>query len=313
MTDIRAADFMQTFNIMESTVGVIGHGYVGKAVEAFFSQKNTPGVFPAGKVLVYDKFDPNLNTIDDVVKESQIVFVCVPTPMRPTGECYTGIVESVLQDIKDTAKRVGRPLDSFVVVVKSTVRVGFTEEMQDKHFDMRICFSPEFLTEKNSIGDFLNTNRIIVGGDLDDAQVVCAFFQGAIPARVNADLTLLLQCDPTVAEMVKLYANGILMTKILFSNEVYLMCEKLGITYEEVRALANLDRRIGASHTSVPGHDGQLGAGGHCFPKDIENLRFLAHQLGTNEKLFTSVIERNKEIREDKDWEKMVGRAIIDK
>lgn len=296
-------DFINTFNIKNGTVGVIGFGYVGQAVENYFKK--------ATRVLVYDNAK-EMNTLDDVVSQAEVIFVAVPTPMLPTGACYTGIVESVIGDIKNAAKRLSRNLNSFVIVLKSTVNPGFTEEMQEKHFDMRIVFSPEFLTEKNSLKDFENQNRVVLGGDEEDCLIVFKFFQGVDPARIENDRCLMVQCYPTVAEMAKLFTNGILMTKILFSNEIYMMCQKLGIEYEEVRMLACLDHRIGSSHTTVPGPDGQQGAGGHCFPKDIRNLQYVARELGIAEKIFTAVIDRNNEVREDKDWEKMKGRAVID-
>lgn len=303
MIDINSPDFVKEFDIKKTAVGFVGNGYVGQAVESFFKKECT--------TFIYDKAKPELNTLDDVVRESNVIFIAVPTPMQEDGKCYTGIVESVIGDIKTTAKRLVRNLNSFVIVVKSTVFPGFTEEMQEKHFDMRLVFSPEFLTEKSSIKDFENQNRIIIGGDEEDALVVFKHFEGVMPERVANDKVLLVQCNPTVAEMVKLYANGILATKILFSNEVYLTCQKLGIEYEEVRALACLDKRIGPGHTLVPGHDGDLGFGGHCFPKDLENLRHVMHEVGIPEKVISAVIERNKEIRTDKDWEKMEGRAVI--
>lgn len=305
MIDIRSADFVKNFDIKEGTVGLIGHGYVGKAVEAFFDGH-------VKKVVVYDKAKPELSTLKDVVSSAEVIFVCVPTPMKKDGSCFTGIVENVFADIQNAARELGRSQDSFIVIHKSTVKPGFTEEMQLRFPNMRIVYSPEFLTEKNSINDFKETNRIILGGDAEDTLVVFKYFEGAIPERIANDRTVILQCDPTVAEMVKLYTNGILMTKVLFSNEIYQICQKLGIEYEEVRVLANLDHRIGAGHTKVPGHDGQLGAGGHCFPKDINNLRAFCREIGVNEKLFTAVIDRNNELREDKDWERMAGRAVID-
>lgn len=304
MTDINAADFITNFDIKKGTIGVVGHGYVGQAVAAFFDM--------ACAVRIFDKAKPELGTLEDVVRHSEVIFLCVPTPMRADGQCHTGIVESVIQDIKECAAKIGRPVGSFILVIKSTVRPGFTEEMQVTHMNMRILFSPEFLTEKSSIKDFKNTNRVILGGDEDDARVVFKYFEGTIPDRVADDKTVLLQCEATVAEMAKLFTNGMLMTKVLFSNEMYLLSEKLGISYDEVRFLACLDPRIGDSHTRVPGHDGHLGAGGSCFPKDINNLRFVAAELGLPEKMFTAVIERNEEIRPEKDWEELKGRAVID-
>jgi UDPglucose 6-dehydrogenase len=307
MIDINASDFVSTFDIKNGTVGFVGHGYVGAAVENFFKGHCD--------TVVYDKYSsvPEFNSLDEVVKRSEVIFVAVPTPMRKDGSCYTGIVEEVISDIKNAAKKVNRNTDSFVVVVKSTVTPGFTEEMHNKFFGMRILFSPEFLTEANSFEDFKKQNRIILGGEEEDALVVFKYFQGVSPQRVEDGRLLLLQCDPTVAEMVKLYANGILATKVMFSNEIYLICEKLGINYEEVRALACLDKRIGAGHTLVPGPDKNLGFGGHCFPKDLNNLRAFCREIGISEKVISAVIDRNNEVREDKDWERMKERAVTDK
>ncbi len=306
--DINSPDFAETFKLEDAVVGVVGQGFVGGAVSGFFQDRC--------RVLVHDRAKPQLQTLDEVVKEATVVFVCVPTPMEPDGRCHTGIVEGVLGDLKSAAQRVQRNLDHFVVCIKSTVRPGFTEEMQERHFDMRLCFSPEFLTEANATKDFLHQTRVIVGGDAADALVVCKLFEGAQPKRVQDDQLLLLQCHPTVAEMTKLYANGMLATKVLFSNEVFLMCEKLGVEYEEVRALACIDPRIGSGHTRVPGPDGRLAVGGHCLPKDLNNLRQSAQELGVAERLFTAVLQRIDDLRttpDDRDWEQMQGRAVIGK
>jgi UDPglucose 6-dehydrogenase len=313
--DINAPDFNEKFDPKNGTVGVIGHGYVGHAVEVFFHQFYNPQTSQYDKlfdVLIYDKAKPDLDTLEDVVKKSELIFVCVPTPMRRDGSCHTGIIESVLQDVANTAESVGRDPRSFVIIMKSTVYPGFTDKMKARFPKLRLLFSPEFLTEKNSIEDFEKCNRIFMGGDIEDVRVAFKYYEARLYERLMYRQVVFAQCEPKVAEMAKLYANGILATKILFSNEVFQVCQKLGIDYEEVRTLACLDERIGSSHTSVPGHDGQLGYGGHCFPKDLQNLRAVARQLGVDEKIFTAVIERNDELREDKDWLKMKGRAVID-
>lgn len=305
MIDINATDFIERFVPSEGTVGVVGHGYVGKAVEHFFGSMC--------KVLVHDKAKPELSGITEVVEKSEVIFVCVPTPMRKDGSCYTGIVEEVIQRIVEVADYVDKNLNSFIVVVKSTVRPGFTTDMKLKYPGLRLVFSPEFLTEANSLKDFVNTNRVILGGDVEDGRVLFKYFEGRLTEKVENEEVTIAACDPQVAEMVKLFTNGILMTKVMFCNEIHQLCEKMGLNYNEVRLLACLDGRIGQSHTLVPGPDGQLGAGGHCFPKDINNLRHVAKELGTNEKLFTAVIERNDELRSDKDWEAMKDRAVTDK
>ncbi|MHB8407893.1 MAG: Rossmann-fold NAD(P)-binding domain-containing protein [Acidiferrobacterales bacterium] len=307
MIDINAPDFLASFDLSKATVGLVGHGYVNKAVEAYFtSQKNKCNV------RICDKDHPELGSLEDLVKEAELIFVAVPTPMRKDGSCYTGIVEKVVREIRNEAERQGRPTDSFIVILKSTVPPGFTAGLQKKNPDMRILFSPEFLTEKNSIADFVGTNRMIFGGDEEDALVACKYVAHVFPQKVMDNRLLLMRTEPTAAEMVKLFTNGILMTKVLFSNEIFQICKKLEVPFEEVRKLACLDRRIGASHTMVPGPDGHLGAGGHCFPKDIHSLQFVAKELGVQEKLITAVVERNEELREDKDWLQMKERAVTD-
>lgn len=303
MIDINSEDFIKNFDPKQGVVGVIGHGYVGQAVDEYFK-----GVYTT---LVYDKAKHPIEALSHVVASAEVIFVCVPTPMRGDGSCHTGIVESVFEDIKKTAKDLGRDPGSFIIVTKSTVYPGFTEEQQFKHHELRLVFSPEFLTEKSSVQDFKTTNRVVLGGEVEDARVVFKYFEGAQPERVRHGVLSILQCPSTTAEMVKLFTNGILTTKVMFVNEIYQLCSALNIEYEEVRLLACLDPRIGPSHTRVPGHDGHLGYGGSCFPKDINNLKFTAAKLGVKEKLFTAVVERNLDVRPEKDWEQLEGRAVI--
>lgn len=302
--DINATDFLERFVAKSATVGIVGHGYVGKAVEYFFSE--------TCRTLVHDKAKPEMSKLRQLVDEAELIFVCVPTPMRNDGSCHTGIVEEVLRDIVEQAGHVNRNLNNFIVVVKSTVSPGFTKRMKERHQGLRLLFSPEFLTEANSFQDFVNTNRVLLGGDVDDGRVAFKYFEARLTEKVEDGRVTIAACDSTVAETVKLFTNGFLATKVLFCNEMERLCTALEIPYEEVRVLSLLDRRIGQSHTVVPGPDGHKGFGGHCFVKDLNSLKRIADDLDTGQKLFTTVIERNLEVREDRDWEKMHGRAVID-
>jgi UDPglucose 6-dehydrogenase len=304
--DINATDFAETFDKKNATVGIIGQGFVGSAMKAYFDTHEMT-------VVAHDKFKSETAPLIDVVTKSDVIFVCVPTPMRQTGECYTGIVESVLDDIERVAKEVSRPFNSFVVCIKSTLPPGFTDNQRLRRKELRLVFSPEFLTEKNSVKDMLEANRIVVGGHIEDTRVVLHFFLAADRERVGAGKCALVHCDASVAEMSKLFTNGLLFTKVVFSNEIYKLCKALGISYNEVRAVTGFDPRVGTGHTQVPGPDGFLGAGGHCFPKDMHNLAFVAEQRGIKEVLFSAVLKRNGEVREEKDWEKMNDRAVTDK
>lgn len=295
--DINRPDFVENFDLSEMTVGVVGHGYVGKAITSYFDGDCN--------ICVYDKYKYD-DTLEDLLKRSQLVFVCVPTPMNTDGSCHTGIVESVLDDIVTTASAIEKDFDSFIVVLKSTVNPGFTEKMKDKK-GLRLVFSPEFLTERNSIQDFEMANRVVLGGDIVDAEIVWKFF-----AKKLGKTAAIVQCRPTSAELTKLFTNAFLAIKVTFANEMYRVCDAMGVKYDEVKALGALDRRIAYSHLDVPGPDGSFGFGGHCFPKDINNLRRVCAELGTGERLFSATIERNDEIREDKDWLDQKGRAVVE-
>ena len=113
------------------------------------------------------------------------------------------------------------------------------------------------------------------------------------------------------AEMAKYLTNAFLATKVTFANEMFQICEALNIDYVKVIEAAKLDKRLGDSHWKVPGPDGDFGFGGHCFPKDLNAIKFEANQAGTDTTLINAVLEKNNKIRKNKDWEKQIGRSVI--
>ncbi len=309
--DIQSETFLADFDMQSATVGQVGYGFIGRAVAELFR--------PHCKVLIKDTgpAGSGLQTLDQLVAECEVIFVAVPTPMKSTGECHTGIVEALLQDIQNSAARQERDLGAFIVVVKSTVPPGFTARMQER-LGLRILFSPEFLTEANAVDDFRTTNRVILGGLPEDATVVFKYFEGVWPDRMIETYVdhpdcrvVIIHCDPTVAEMVKLSANAHLASRVLISNEVSLVCQKLGVNYAHVASLSQLDQRVGSSHMSVPGPDGKRGFSGSCFPKDIRNLDYIATQLGEPDNIFADIFNRNLFFRQDRDWETLTGRAVL--
>jgi UDPglucose 6-dehydrogenase len=112
--------------------------------------------------------------------------------------------------------------------------------------------------------------------------------------------------------MVKYFTNCFLATKVIFSNEMKQVCDPLNIDYDKVVEYALYDERLGRSHWSVPGPDGSLGFGGHCFPKDLNALIEVAKNNSVDPRILRCVWEKNLEIRNenDRDWEKMTGRAV---
>jgi len=151
-------------------IGVIGQGYVGSAIKVGFK--------PYYEVSTYDKFDISKSThgnLNDVVNNSEVIFVCVPTPMSPDGTCHTGIVEEVVKEIAESAH------DKQIVVIKSTVPPGTTDRLHRKYRNISVIFNPEFLTEANFIEDFKNQNRIILGGTRNGTNIVRQLYSRVFP------------------------------------------------------------------------------------------------------------------------------------
>ena len=281
----------------ENVIGVIGQGFVGNAIYQGFKDYYS--------VLTYDKFieDKSNSTLDEVVKGSDVIFVCVPTPMTDIGSCFTGIVEEVLQDVNNICKTYD--ITEQICIIKSTVIPGTTKRMNEKFNNLNVIFNPEFLTEANAVSDWKNQTRIILGGLNKVTAKVKPIFAKVFPK------VPIVKTDSKYAEMVKYVTNTFLATKVSFANEIYQICEAMEIDYDKVIEYATHDERIGYSHWSVPGPDGDMGYGGHCFPKDTQALMYYAFQMGVEPTMLAATIAKNNMVRTERDWEKMDGRAII--
>lgn len=288
-------------------IGVVGLGIVGNA---FYE-----GMRHAFEVVRYDKFRQDRSDVPDIgALCSEVdgpIFVCVPTPMNPDGTCNTGIVEDVLREIShsDFMMRAQRCCGGKLrtVVIKSTTLPGTTDRLNDNDafIDINVVFNPEFLTEASPVEDFKNQDRIVIGGKPEATQEVAEVYGVAYPG------VLQVQCSAKCAEMVKYVANCFLATKVSFANEIYQICQGLGVDYNMVIRTATLDKRLGNSHWKVPGPDGHYGFGLTCFPKDLNALMSLAEQLGVDPKVMRAVWSKNLEVRPERDWEQMKGRAVL--
>ena len=283
-------------------IGIIGNGFVGKAVKEGF--KNYYEIFTFDK----DKRKANIGTLNELVSKCKIIFLCLPTPMNKDGSCHLGIVEDTLNKINiqcDEMDYYG--LEKRTIVIKSTIVPGTTEKWNKEYKYIDIAFNPEFLTEANAIDDFKNQNKIIIGSTRKVGSIVKNLYSKAFPK------VPVIKTSATIAEMVKYFTNTFLATKVSFANEIYQICEKLDIDYDKVVEYAKYDERIGYSHLNVPGPDGDFGFGGHCFPKDLNALINLAskNDLGLDVNVLKAVLETNSRVRNKRDWEDMKGRAVI--
>lgn len=288
-------------------LGVIGQGFVGSAVSTGFRQVGFD-------VSTYDKYLHDLSTdrLSVLVEKSDIIFVCVPTPSdaKRHGACDTSIVESVLDEIAESIRSSSSD-GTKVIVIKSTIPPGTTEMLQTRIGELcDVVFNPEFLNARSALQDFVTQDHVIIGGDPLACERVGQLYTSLVPgARIECT-------SACVAETVKYVKNCFFATKVSFFNEMYQICNKLGISYDEMIELAKLDDRVGWEHTRVPGPSlgagpcvdrRMLGFGGVCLSKDIQAFQVLARQLGIDPKVMNAAWEKNLEVRPERDWEYLSG------
>ena len=273
-------------------LGVIGNGFVGSAVFQGF-------VHYVDDIKIFDK-DKNRSkdSLTDCIKQD-LVFVCVPTPMSlsKNGECDLSIINSVFKEVSSIGSDA-------IFIIKSTVPIGTTLKLQTKFKKLKILHSPEFLTARTALLDFITPARNIVGYPKDFYSKLHAVPNKVVELfekRFPGTKTFLVDSDSS--EMIKYVANCFFATKISYFNEVNLLCEKLGLNYNEIMEGVLSDGRIGVSHYQVPGHDGKNGFGGTCFPKDINSFINLMKANNVIPNVLEGVWKTNTKVRPEKDWE----------
>lgn len=291
-------------------IGIIGQGFVGSAIREGLKNFYSIKAFDIDPNKCWNIIDNG--SVDEVVWHSDIVFVCVPTPMRKDGCCDTRILEDALDNAYASIKKQSRTprhsdflksqKDKKVFVIKSTIPPGSTKILSEKYPRIDLCFSPEFLTEANSFDDFKNQSRIIIGGN--GAKVVKRMFRKPFP-----NIPIIVTKSET-AEMVKYFTNCFLASKVTFANQMFQICNDNNIDYDKVCEYALYDERIGKSHLAVPGPDGDLGFGGHCFPKDLAAMIAFGSIDDGDTSFLKAVQDYNDTCRRIRDWEQMKGRAV---
>jgi UDPglucose 6-dehydrogenase len=276
-------------------ISIIGSGWVGTAIGEGFRQNGYDVIFHD----VVAKDLPNFtDDLEYAVNQTDISFICVPTPTDDRG--------IDLRYIKNVSEGVGKalaPLDSYhVVVVKSTVVPTTTESVViprlerysgKKRGEFGVCMNPEFLTEiasswsedEHDKRDFFTEDRIVIGEyDTRSGNLLEALYKPLNKPIFRTDLR--------TAEFIKYASNCMLATKISYWNELFLICEQIGIDSREVASIVAQDPRIG-KYGSVHGK----AFGGKCLPKDLK--AFISFADGYRKaKLLKAVDEINEEIKD---------------
>ena len=279
-------------------IGVVGNGFVGSALVSGFS-------LHVDNILIYDR-DSRRSThnLEEIVRNCNVIFVSVPTPMFESGECDLSIVYSVINDYYETRNSLkeSEKLQNQVIVIRSTIVPGKMEALSKKYPDILFVFNPEFLTERRARLDFINASRIVIGSNSEAAlDVVESIY------RIRFPHIPIIKTDFSTAQLIKYMANCFFATKVSFMNEMYQVCLASGGDWDTAVKGLMLDGRIGNSHIDVPGHDGDLGFGGKCFPKDINAMIKRCEELGVEPSVLKGVWNKNKQVRKNLDWYDIPG------
>ena len=258
-------------------LGIVGHGFVGKATDWGFNKRITKFVV-----------DPLLNTSVSDLKdfEPEIVFICVPTPMSDDGSQDSSIIEEVIKDLILYCPNA-------IKVVKSTVLPSLLAKLHK--LDSKLIYNPEFLREKHANFDFANSDMIIFGGDRNISSKVSNAYLSHSRCKTKEHIFT----DLATASLIKYAINAFLASKVIFFNELHSIYEKLDVkdSWESVINIISRDSRIGDSHMNVPGHDGRKGFGGACFPKDSLALVKFGKNLGIDLNSLITTVKINNKIR----------------
>jgi UDPglucose 6-dehydrogenase len=238
---------MSTNNI---NIGIVGHGFVGKAVEFGFQDQVLS--------IVDKRYD---STVRDILGDDlnlSAVFVCLPTPTGLDGDIDTSIVEDALRELS---------VLKCPIILKSTVIPSVVKKFAELYENF--VYNPEFLTEANARIDFVNPPMHVFGGTEEYCQIVSNLYKNYSLCKKNVPEYWMLAEE---ASLVKYSMNSFLALKVSFWNQIKELADEHGIDYNFVADVVGTDPRIGHSHMSVPGPDGRRGYGSACFAKDIPAL-----------------------------------------
>ena len=249
-------------------IGIVGLGVVGSAIKYGFEKLGH-------SVKVHDI---KLNTSVSDVLDTDICYICVPTPSRKDGGCDISIVTQVIGELENC-------LYEGIVAIKSTVSPGTTEKLQLKYQKLRICFVPEFLRERCAQTDFTENHAVcIIGGFTEGAFEMVEKSHGKYPNKF-------VRMYPTEAELCKYYNNIFNATLVTFANSFFTVCDALDVDYKIIKnAMVNIDH---IPDKYLDCNSNFRGFGGICLPKDTAALAALCKDKNLNIDFFQMLLDEN--------------------
>lgn len=262
-------------------LGIIGLGYVGETIYKALKVESKHKKIE----LEILRNDPpkGFNTPYENFTDCDGIFVCVPSPMNEDGSADVSILKKVLAELS-------RVNYTNVIISKVTAPPDVYKELHQKYNNL--VHVPEFLTAYNAFFDYTMHDITIVGGESPYVEIAKSIVDIS-KAKTNESI----YCSIVDASVIKYAINSFLAMKVIYFNEIYELTEKAGANWSKVRRGIASDKRIGDSHTFVPGSDGLRGFGGLCFPKDTAAFLHYAEQIESAMSVLRAACERNKDIR----------------
>ena len=252
-------------------IGIVGLGVVGSACRHGFE-------LVGHTVNVHDIA---MNTSLNDLLDTDIIYVCVPTPSNEDGSCNVDAIEQTVKDLSELQYKG-------VVALKSTTAPGTTQRLIDR-YPLRICFVPEFLRERCAVEDFVNNHELLVVGT-DDPQIheIVVKSHGMLPKYTS-------MLNSTEAEVLKYFSNVFNAVRVVFSNNMYEICKSMDLDYTKIKDVYLLRKTASPDYMDV--NDNLRGYGGQCLPKDTKALDALVKQLGLDLKLFETIDADNQKFK----------------
>lgn len=276
--------------IVPADIGIVGYGVVGQALAHGFDVTSNH----SDRIRYFDKYKKSL-PLGEVIDKSEIIFVCLPTPIRDDEEGYD---QSILEENISEIAKFAAGSDK-IITIKSTVEPGTTSIYEKEYPDVVFASNPEFLTEAHPVEDFLKPDRTIIGAHIDATRLRLSNLYEHRLDNPQVRLT-----DPTTAEMAKLAANVMLAMRVVVCNMFFDMSSKLYISYEEMIQLVGDDHRIGHDYLQVTT---LRGFGGKCLPKEVRAYIAMGRRYGLDVSPLAAAWEYNLRIRKEHDWKGIPG------
>lgn len=225
------------------------------------------------------------SSIAEGIQSVEIIFICVGTPPKPSGDADLSAVENVVTQIAHNMKEYKLVVEKSTVPVQTGIKVKQVMRSVTKDIPFDVASNPEFLREGSAIHDFMHPDRIVIGVESKRAENLLVELHKPLNTKI-------LITDIESAELIKHASNSFLATKISFINAVANICELAGADVKKVAEGIGLDHRIGSKFL-----DAGIGFGGSCFPKDLSAFRKIAEKLGYKFGLLEEVEKVNKQMR----------------